>query len=69
MESVRSGKTASGSYYSPGLPSSPSGMAWRSLLSHVLLQEAEALRPAARQAHDDLVTYLTELMLALFDGT
>ena len=30
---------------------------------------AEALRPAARQAHDDLATYLTELVLALFDGT
>ena len=27
------------------------------------------LRPAARQAHDDLATYLTELVLALFDGT
>ena len=29
---------------------------------------ADALRPAARQAHDDLATYLTELVLALFDG-
>ena len=30
---------------------------------------AEAMRPAARQAHDDLATYLTVLVLALFDGT
>ena len=30
---------------------------------------AEALRPAARQAYDDFATYLTELVLALFDGT
>ena len=30
---------------------------------------ADALRPAARQAHDDLATYLTELVLALFDET
>ena len=29
---------------------------------------AEAMRPAARQAHDDLATYLTELVLGLFDG-
>ena len=28
---------------------------------------ADALRPAARQAHDDLATYLAELVLALFD--
>ena len=30
---------------------------------------ADALRPAARQARDDLATYLTELVLALFDET
>ena len=29
---------------------------------------AEAMRPAAWQAHDDLATYLTELALGLFDG-
>ena len=29
---------------------------------------AEAMRPAARQAHDDLATYLTELVIGLFDG-
>ena len=27
------------------------------------------MRPAARQAHDDLATYLTELEIGLFDGT
>ena len=30
---------------------------------------AEALRPASCQAHDDLATYLTELVLALFDAS
>ena len=28
----------------------------------------DALRPAVIQAHDDLATYITELVLALFDG-
>ena len=28
----------------------------------------DALRPAVIQAHDDLATFLTELVLALFDG-
>ena len=30
---------------------------------------AEALRFASRQAHDNLATYLTELVLALFDAS
>ena len=28
----------------------------------------DALRPAVIQAHDDLATHITELVLALFDG-
>ena len=29
---------------------------------------SDALRPAVIQAHDDLATYITEIVLAMFDG-
>ena len=34
----------------------------------VVASDLAAVRPAARQRHDDFATYLTELAIGLFDG-